>query len=341
MADATFAATLQRQFDIIWPHAEAAVNRRVSAPLRVLAASAGDVPPCARAGREPVLFVHLAGMMRSFADTTDHLLSFLDGSASCWLVHLHTLEFAEQREPWWCAFDHRGHAQRDDRALCLARAAAGANTSVVPGLPRAIRPFRDAPHGGISYVVASRAYEPSLVDNKVLQGFAAVGALARATLSHHGLAARRSDFVLHSRPDILYASTIDFARLARLGRRAPPLLLLLRHSARPGAEGIGWNDPSDITWLATRGALERICPAGAPCWGARGAEELRRGFGSCGHAYVALFIHAASSVGIASFFLAVGWRISLLRMHGDGPPRRGYNGEAPPHPPRDVATQAD
>lgn len=323
--DADFPRQLQRRYDGMWPpHARQAIakvpDRRAAPPLHVVVADPGTLPACAQ--EKPVLYVHLAGLLRSFSNVTAHLQDFLESGATCWFVFLFTLSHAEQRAPWWCSVDHRG--SRAERSRCLEHAAAGANTSVVHTVPRLLEGLRRARNGGAAYAVVARHHEPPLVDTAVLQNFAAVSTLARCTLSHHQLATRPTDLILHSRPDVIYSSALDFPRMEAFSRRAQPLLLLLRHGSKPGAEGINWNDPSDITWLASRSALDRLCPDSQPCLGAQSAEELRRRYGNCGHAYVGLFIHAASSLGIASFFVPVGWRISLLRSHGDI--HRRYNG---------------
>ena len=339
-----FRKTLQSSYDAVWaPQHTAKVGHAPA--LRVLAADPGVLPECARGEDSPVFFVHLSGHYRSFG-ATNNLRGFLEGSSNCWFVILYTLDFAEFNHggsPWWCRYYK---AANGDRARCAAGASRAANDSVTGERVEAARARllrqgswrqlqgdqltrhqRAAPvQGGLAYAVVSRQREPD-THTAVLQNFAAVATLARAVLRHHGAGARPSDVILHSRPDILYSAPIAYQRLAHWSRASvsggTPLLLLLRHGGNDGFGGVNWNDPSDVAWFASRQAYDRLCPAGAPCLHARTLADLRQR-GGCGHPYVRLFVHATAPLGLGTFFIATGWRVALLRPHGDA--SRGYNG---------------
>ena len=303
---------LQAKYDAVWPQPPRVpppVSEVAKLPpplfrsppaLRVIASDAGWLPECVRAGK-PTLFMHLAGHFRSFALNAAHLRAFLDASSSCWFVVLFTLEFAEQRSPpWWCRL-----YDRVQRPTCLESAARAANTSVTAAHVReaALPLLHGTPnHGGLAFAVAARGHEPAISDTAVLQNAAAAAALSRSVLAQHRFVPHDTDIILHSRPDIMYSAAIDFAHLHRLSRRsALPLLLLLRHGGTAGYEGVNWNDPSDVAWVASRAAYDRLCPVRTSCLGARSAGELKRR--SCGHAYASLFVHAAAPLGVRSLYV--------------------------------------
>jgi len=323
---------VESAFAAIWPsRADNIYNdTRPAPPLSLVAADAGRVPRCAQSSDSTVLFVHLAGHMRSFANNTAEILDFLDATASCWFVIMFTLEHQETRRPWWCG-TQLDTANSGGHQHCYAATAKAASASVADNLAAMAEPLRSAPNGGFAYAVGARAFEPLVADTAILQNFAAVTAADRCVLTHHGIAPQRSDIILQSRPDVLYGDAIDFSRLATLGARAEvaaslPLLLLLRHGATAGLVGIGGKDPSEVTWLATRSALDLLCAERGKCLGVASALGMKRRFpkSGCGHPFVSLLVHSAVPLGVGVFFVEAGWKISLRRTHGDN--SRNYNG---------------
>lgn len=251
----------------------------------------------------------------------------------CWFVVLYTLETIERTDPsgpWWCGYSSAP-------AACTRHAAAAANRSAAAEIDDAVAPLRANPEsGGVAYVVATRSHEPKDTNTAVLQNFAAVAMLGRAVLRTHGhglssssspahTAANPSDVILISRPDIVYNAAIDAPKLASLVRRMPstsPLLLVLRHGWTEGRAGVNNRDPSDTVWIASRAALDALCPDGAGCLGGRRALDVHRQ--GCGHPFATLLVHASTALGIATFYVPIGWRVMLHRLGGDR--ARGYNG---------------
>ena len=310
-------ACLQNSFDAAWPPL-GAQDVSLAPQLRVLKWDPGSLPSCARNGSS-VLYVHLSGLFRSMANHTENLVEFLDASASCWFVVLYTTHIAERTNPWWCfaKVDTEGGKRKRQ---CLSAAAAAVNRTVLSQIPAAVAPLARAERGGVAFAVASRSSEAAMeTDTLVLQNFAAASALARCTLAHHGVLPRASDVILHSRPDVLYSRAVDFERLATLGHRAAasarPLLLLLRHGTSRSFGGIGGNDPSEVAWLSTRAALDMLCTEGASCLGARSEKQMRLRHRGCqGHAYLSLFVHAATRLGVLAFFVDTGWEVRAPRL---------------------------
>lgn len=297
---------------------------RVFAPhLLVRSADPGRLPPCARRG-DSVFWVHLGGLFRSLPlHAAGNLVAFLERSARCWFVVLYTIDYAETRAPWWCRSRIEGRGGQAGVHSCLSAAHDSSMRNVSLEVERAVASLKHHHNGGCAFVVASRSHEPLLTDTATLQNFAAAAAVGRAVLEHHNASVPRrwyhgdggrddsgdgrrgraggssggraqprpSDVVLMTRPDIVFNAAVDHARLLRLfSASAMPLLLLLRHDVRDGLETIRNNDPTEVAWLASRSALDRLCPSGQGCLGARRALEVLQHSpaGSCGHVFVTL-----------------------------------------------------
>lgn len=143
------------------------------------------------------------------------------------------------------------------------------------------------------------------------------------------------------------ASRAPQARLVLLMRgRAPPA-----NSSRAGGDAAGGgggddrgdredgdgvrdnvprhNDPTDVALFASHAAIDQICPVGAECVGGRRLSEVYggrstavgsaagRGIDACGHLWAALLVHTAQRLGVASFFMNVGFGVQLHRLQGD------------------------
>jgi hypothetical protein len=154
MTASSASRSVQSKFDAAWPPAEIAsaspsLIARLAPPLRVMEASFGTAPACARSGGR-VFWVHLAGLFRSFPEHRGNLRAFLRGShAACWYVVMYTLEAVERRErPWWCSY---APSPRD----CARHAAQAANRSVLHEIRSAVASLRADDNGGLAYVVAS------------------------------------------------------------------------------------------------------------------------------------------------------------------------------------------
>ena len=192
---------------------------------------------------------------------------------------------------------------------------------------------------------------------QVIQNWAAVLLFGRAVAAHHRLPRHASDVVLLSRPDVLFNRPVAFVQLQRAAYRAPQarLLLLMRGRAPPanssGGSGAGGgsdddeardeeevmeevrdnvprhNDPTDVALFASHAAIDQICPAGGECVGGRHLSEVYGAGGAaagrahsgdaCGHLWAALLVHTAQRLGVASFFMNVGFGVQLHRLQGD------------------------
>ena len=332
------ATDVQARLDAAYPPV-ANLSTLYAPRLTVRAAHTSALPKCAAQG-EPTFWVHLAGHYRSFGARVGNLVAFLNGASSCWFVVLLTLDVIETQAPHYCSKSGMTPAKRHE---CLELAASSTNqTSVAEQLADSVRALWSQPTGGCAYAVVSRGHTPFMGDTAILQNFAAAAALARAIIEWQGVATRPWDVILQSRPDVVFAAAVDVPRLhqlfrsahlasshhepVRAGAASGALLLLIRHSDH---EFIGWNDPSEVAWFASRAAYDRLCPSGMGCLGARRALDVKafardHGGGSCGHPYVSLFVHAARHARVATFFVPVGWRVQLQRLGGDR--ARGFNG---------------
>ena len=112
MADAnaraadSFAARLDAAFASVWPPRGASGLRSEAPSLEVRDADPGQMPACARRG-DPVFWLYLAGLFRSFATLSADMRSFLDHSASCWFVVLFTPSLQDSSVTSW----HHGDAR--------------------------------------------------------------------------------------------------------------------------------------------------------------------------------------------------------------------------------------
>ncbi|KAK3253022.1 hypothetical protein CYMTET_37710 [Cymbomonas tetramitiformis] len=96
----------------------------------------------------------------------------------------------------------------------------------------------------------------------------------------------------------------------------------MRHGPEVGIIG---NDPSEVALFLDRGAYDALCPENAPCLNAQNVAQMQRQ--GCGHVFVTLLIHAATTRNISVFYTP--WAKLRLRLHGLHGMRRGFNGLGP------------
>ena len=263
--EATFRTGLQTVYTQAWPG-----GTRAHAPhLHVRDADPGQLPPCAQS--EPLFWMHLAGLLRSFEENAEHLLTFLNRSSACWFLVLYTPDVR-------------------DSAMSSWRRSGASNTALDdPG--RAVRGalsrFQSAPRGGAGFAVAARSHEGAsasgaerFVHLAAHQNFGASVLLARSIARHHRARMHPADIVLVTRPDVAFHAPIDAGKLRRVfkvavtaRRPAPPLLMV------SGQASITSNDPMGDAVFYSRAALDRLCPAGEACRDGEGPDDGV----ACGH----------------------------------------------------------
>ncbi|KAK3243539.1 hypothetical protein CYMTET_41525 [Cymbomonas tetramitiformis] len=175
----------------------------------------------------------------------------------------------------------------------------------------------------LGYAIANRSFDPPHSAEGIVQNWAACAMVGRAVARFHNLSTNPQDVIMLTRPDVIFAHPIKFPVLLAAARRLNShFTFLMRHGPEVGIIG---NDPSEVALFLDRGAYDALCPENAPCLNAQNVAQMQRQ--GCGHVFVTLLIHAATTRNISVFYTP--WAKLRLRLHGLHGMRRGFNGLGP------------
>ena len=209
----------------------------------IASASAGKYDGCA--ARQAVFWVVLGGHLRTLSVHHQDTKRFVHGSAACSFVAVLARERVAQYSlghgaPLDNSSAGREYLELNATEICAAvQSRYGDNLAYLVGRPvRRLWAHLDTWYGGLLFL--------------------------RALERHHGIAARRNDVVLFSRPDVIFTSALDAAKLHDLATRMS-FIMYLPHSA--SGAGMHSNDPSEIlmispveTWARSVAAESRPVP---------------------------------------------------------------------------------
>ena len=310
MPDLTYRELLRRQ--AIRAALDSSANSLAARPKHEASLAAGTIPPaagamgtydgCHRLGRG-VLWLHLAGNLRTLHLHTRYLRTFLDASHGCWFVAAHLRPNLEHRNHSSTRVEGVRASGSDLDAVPYAKTVArklGTNFAYATEFVTAT----DARRG--DYLIKRRATQANWLTSWKVQ--AAAANFARSVASHHAIPLSPNDVVILSRPDVITSHAIDYAMVhQRLTAYRGMAVYLSRWS---GGQ-VTSRDPVEMFVVVGRALLDMLCSStGNTCL----APEW-----SCGHLYARTFIYGVGAVGGSAFFYGSGLQVYLHRLNSATP----------------------